>query len=222
MAAPAASPRLCASTRPRLRPATGTAMQKSRAHHIRHSLGPDCSITRIVPMIVPAPLALYSTGACAALCVYVYCTYTRYRRSQRLVSFACVGAALFSLPGRWSMAWRGRASSHARRSSNAILLCYRVISRLTILADSAHTRACDTALSLLSRSFLPRRARRRGPLEATPSDPHQSQSITVVIIALPRGVSKLFDGGLLRGNGSPQPLLLDRLLRIDPHHLLDR
>jgi len=150
MAAPAASPRLCASTRPRLRPATGTAMQKSRAHHIRHSLGPDCSITRIVPMIVPAPLALYSTGACAALCVYVYCTYTRYRRSQRLVSFACVGAALFSLPGRWSMAWRGRASSHARRSSNAILLCYRVISRLTILADRAHTRACDiVVISLL-------------------------------------------------------------------------
>ena len=150
MAAPAASPRLCASTRPRLRPATGTAMQKSRAHHIRHSLGPDCSITRIVPMIVPAPLALYSTGACAALCVYVYCTYALPPCSQRLVSFACVGAALFSLPGRWSMAWRGRASSHARRSSNAILLCYRVISRLTILADRARTRACDiVVISLL-------------------------------------------------------------------------
>ena len=212
MAAPAASPRLCASTRPRLRPATGTAMQKSRAHHIRHSLGPDCSITRIVPMIVPAPLALYSTGA--ALCVYVFSVHTRYR----LVSFAC------ELGLRCSLcldagAWPGEAErAHMHVEARTLFYCVTELSP----HDPRRSRAHEPVISLLSRSFLPRRARRRGPLEATPSDPHQSQSITVVIIALPRGVSKLFDGGLLRGNGSPQPLLLDRLLRIDPHHLLDR
>ena len=220
MAAPAASPRLCASTRPRLRPATGTAMQKSRAHHIRHSLGPDCSITRIVPMIVPAPLALYSTGACAALCVYVYCVHIR-------VTGVASGSCLSLVLGlRCSLcldagAWPGEAE-RAHMHVEARTLFYCVIELSHVSRSSPIARTHEPVISLLSRSFLPRRARRRGPLEATPSDPHQSQSITVVIIALPRGVSKLFDGGLLRGNGSPQPLLLDRLLRIDPHHLLDR
>ena len=148
MAAPAASPRLCASTRPRLRPATGTAMQKSRAHHIRHSLGPDCSITRIVPMIVPAPLALYSTRGRARPCACSFIVHTRYR----LVSFAC------ELGLRCSLcldagAWPGEAErAHMHVEARTLFYCVTELSphdpRRSI-AD-ARTRACDiVVISLL-------------------------------------------------------------------------
>jgi hypothetical protein len=150
MAAPAASPRLCASTRPRLRPATGTAMQKSRAHHIRHSLGPDCSITRIVPMIVPAPLALYSTGACAALCVYVYCTYA-------LPAYVASGSCLSLVLGlRCSLcldvgAWPSEAErAHMHVEARTLFYCVIELSHVSRSSPIARTRACDiVVISLL-------------------------------------------------------------------------